>query len=139
MSDHHKNRIIGCWLCMERMGWVIVVLLHLGCNLFIFQFVRFYEWNLIQKWVLAIVQGVFHRFFSAPGIRMVWLFVLLLSARFSGVCNGYFAQSPHISTFPDGLEPVNSDIEHHDPDSHHSLLHSLDDHTHEAHNHISFF
>merc|ERR1711879_927328 len=78
----------------------IIFSVHLCCGFIIFQFVRFYERQVYEKWFIATLWTVVHRFFTAPSVRTLWVFVVLIVSRVSSTFDLCLARSPHITTFP---------------------------------------
>jgi len=99
MTDEEKDSTIRCWMLRERIGWIIVVIIQVFCVFFLLQFVRYYPWTVVQRWFLAALQSLIHRVFSAPAIRMTWIYLLLVNTRFHGNCDFCLVLQPDLMTF----------------------------------------
>lgn len=99
-TDEEKDRILSLWLCEERLGWLVVTCVHLVCILTISQFLRYYPWPLIEKWLGALWFSLLHRFVTAPGVRATWVLVLLFCTRLLGCCDSCLVTTPAATTFP---------------------------------------
>lgn len=99
-SERHKRIIVNIWVAKELAGWTLIVLIQAFCVLFIFQFLRFYQWAVVFKWCAAVGWSVFHRFITAPGIRMVWVLLLMFLSQKSSLCDWCVLMSPSMTTFP---------------------------------------
>eukprot|EP00931_Biecheleriopsis_adriatica_P014098 TRINITY_DN11573_c0_g1_i5.p1 TRINITY_DN11573_c0_g1~~TRINITY_DN11573_c0_g1_i5.p1 ORF type:complete len:1320 (-),score=272.19 TRINITY_DN11573_c0_g1_i5:282-4172(-) len=100
-----KKRLLRLWLCCENLAWLIVVCLHVSIWFFILQFVRYYTWTVIEKWIISVFWSVFHRFISAPGIRATYVLILLFVSQLAGGCDTCLGRMPHITTFPTAVQP----------------------------------
>lgn len=103
MTDLRKQRMMTIWLWKERVGWILVFVIHAGSFFFLYQFVRFYDQKIIKKWMLSTLMSIFHQFISAPALRMLWVVILLAASRKTNMCDLCVANSPQITDFPNAL------------------------------------
>mmetsp|Transcript_42428 Transcript_42428/g.92778 ORF Transcript_42428/g.92778 Transcript_42428/m.92778 type:complete len:239 (-) Transcript_42428:235-951(-) len=99
MTAEEKATTIRIWIIRARVGWSIVICIQSLCLFFLFSFVRHYPWTVIEKWLIATFLGLFHRFFSAPFIRMAWILVLLACSTYTSLCDGCLIMQPGLTTF----------------------------------------
>jgi len=105
MTEEQKEMTIQIWIWKERVGWTIVFLVQATSLVFLFSFVRHYPWAVIEKWLSTTAQSVFHRLITAPGIRAVWIGLLLLFSRFGGCLDFCLIMQPGLTTFNKPLGP----------------------------------
>jgi len=82
---------------------MIVFLIHAWVNFYLFQFVRYYDWEVVKAWAMATFWSVVHRLFTAPFIRMIWVLVVLMVSRRSGLFDR-FTLSTAAAMFPDTVQ-----------------------------------
>jgi len=99
MTDEEKEWTLRAWLWRERLGWAVVVLVQVVSIFFLLSFVRYYPWTVIEKWLLATFQSVFHRLISAPGIRMLWVAFLMVISRYTSLFDCFLVMQPTLTTF----------------------------------------
>lgn len=99
-GPEHKLKLIRFMKIKERIGWCFVCVVHCWCVLCMTQFVRYYSWPLLKKWFCATANGLFYRFFAAPGIRMVFVIVVLLLSKTCFCCDHFISFFPTICEFP---------------------------------------
>lgn len=100
MSDKDKSHTLNLWLWRDRAGWALVTVIHIICWFVLSQFVRYYPWALVESWFLATLSSAFHRFFSAPTIRVTWMLIILLISKVTGIFDLVLALSPQLTIFP---------------------------------------
>ena len=103
MSEEHKALHIRMAICKERLAWILGFLIHAWVHFFLFQFVRFYSWEVVKAWAMATLWSVVHRFFSSPAILMVWVLGLLIVFRTCSLLDGFVLDST-ASVFPGPLK-----------------------------------
>eukprot|EP00746_Dinoflagellata_sp_MGD_P122293 gnl/MRDRNA2_/MRDRNA2_57217_c0_seq1.p1 gnl/MRDRNA2_/MRDRNA2_57217_c0~~gnl/MRDRNA2_/MRDRNA2_57217_c0_seq1.p1 ORF type:complete len:874 (+),score=136.50 gnl/MRDRNA2_/MRDRNA2_57217_c0_seq1:102-2624(+) len=105
MDDAQKAYQIKIWRRKEKVGWFVVIISHVWCVFFCSQFVRYYPWILVEKWVNAVLMSVVHRFGSAPLVRGGWMSILLIFSRWTWLCDCCLLMSPATLAFagPPGL------------------------------------
>lgn len=99
-TPEQKRLTLRLWLWKERAGWTVVLATHVIAIFVMSQFVRYYSWEVIQKWTAATLWAVVHRFATAPGVRLTWVLLLLCGSRHAGICDLCLLMSPSFLDFP---------------------------------------
>jgi len=104
MTDAEKDKWIRFWLWREKIAWTIVVSFQAFFVFFLLSFVRYYSWTVVQKWYLANFQAIIHRLFSAPLLRMSWIFSFMVCSSYTGCCDSCIVGMGALVTFQTPLE-----------------------------------
>jgi len=95
-----RSKLMRFWMWKESLAWILVALIHAWCLFFLTQFVRYYTWPLVKKFVSSTILALLYRFLVGPGIRSTALFGLLLCSRSCWCCDTLLVHFPHIMEFP---------------------------------------
>eukprot|EP00746_Dinoflagellata_sp_MGD_P082539 gnl/MRDRNA2_/MRDRNA2_32776_c0_seq1.p1 gnl/MRDRNA2_/MRDRNA2_32776_c0~~gnl/MRDRNA2_/MRDRNA2_32776_c0_seq1.p1 ORF type:complete len:1450 (-),score=314.45 gnl/MRDRNA2_/MRDRNA2_32776_c0_seq1:205-4449(-) len=99
-TDKEKAWFLKAWTCQEKFAWLLVAAIHSWCILFLINFVRYYPWPLVQKWVMSVIMSLITRLVYAPAVRAAWMLILLQCSRMGGCCDICVASQEKLTMFP---------------------------------------
>merc|ERR1719160_816774 len=100
-SEENKRMTLKLWRYKEIIGWIVVFLVQGWCVFFFTQFVRYYPWELAERWISATTWALIHRFLSAPIVRTLWMGVMLVGSQQTFIFDFCMVMDPAISSgFP---------------------------------------
>merc|ERR1719161_2420139 len=105
-SEHNKQVTLKLWRYKEIVGWVVVMAVQAWCVFFFSQFVRYYPWELAERWISATGWSLIHRFFSAPAVRTCWMGAMLIGSQHTFVFDFCMVMDPSITGFPSLIQNV---------------------------------
>jgi len=109
MTPEEKRFQIQVWRCKQMLGWMLVLGIHVITGYWFVIFSNEYDWPVFGRWANAGLQGLIHRFVTAPVLRgLIFLLVVLLSKYFA-CCDFLLVFFPHIVPADDLVGTVQKD------------------------------
>merc|ERR1711937_623296 len=98
-DEEHKILTLRLWILKERVGWVLLVVVHVWCIFFMLQFVRYYPIVIAELWFSGSVWSLVHRFLSAPSLRVLLASGMLHASKHTWLCDFCLVMDQSVTQF----------------------------------------